>query len=296
MILPFIKQYFKYQFFILVCCICLCSCKRPAPKEYSYNAKGYYYKLISFTNDTVYYQPGYMARLAVAFSTQADSVFWDSHNNINDNFFMQVDSLGTDNFLKHYSSKCFVGDSACMLIKPADFFKQQFKADQVPFFSKKDSVVKVHFKVKEILSPDQFAAVNQNLYKKEQQQIDAFIKANPGATEDAMGVYWIEKPKEINVQSYPPGSVITLSYRATYLNGRFLEASPPRFEYITGTPDQLLKGLNYVIGKIKIGQNAKIILPSRLAFGENGSANGIVAPYTPLLYEIKIIDVKNNPA
>ena len=48
--------------------------------------------------------------------------------------------------------------------------------------------------------------------------------------------------------------------------------------------------IHYVIKRLKKGQNAKIILPSRLAFGENGSSNGTIAPYTPLIYEIKIIE------
>jgi FKBP-type peptidyl-prolyl cis-trans isomerase len=67
-----------------------------------------------------------------------------------------------------------------------------------------------------------------------------------------------------------------------------LEKSPANFEFTYGSPEQVLKGLNYVIGKLKFSQSVKIILPSRLAFGENGSSNGVVPPYTPLIYEVKV--------
>jgi FKBP-type peptidyl-prolyl cis-trans isomerase len=63
---------------------------------------------------------------------------------------------------------------------------------------------------------------------------------------------------------------------------------------VYGTPDQVLKGINYVIPRLKVGQSAKIILPSRLAFGEKGSSNGTVPPFTPLLYEITLNDIKIN--
>ncbi|MGZ3885263.1 MAG: FKBP-type peptidyl-prolyl cis-trans isomerase [Bacteroidia bacterium] len=43
---------------------------------------------------------------------------------------------------------------------------------------------------------------------------------------------------------------------------------------------------------MKKGDFVKIILSSWLAFGETGSSNGTIPPFTPLLYEIKLIEVK----
>jgi FKBP-type peptidyl-prolyl cis-trans isomerase len=65
-----------------------------------------------------------------------------------------------------------------------------------------------------------------------------------------------------------------------------------QLEFTYGTPDQLIKGLNIVIGTLKKGEFVKIIVPSRLAFGEKGSSNGSIQPYTPLVYNLKIIDIK----
>lgn len=273
----------------------LLSCGRAKKHTYSYHAGGYYYHLLAFSSDTFSYRPDHIVHLAASFKTQADSVFWDSYNNLNDNFFTDVDSAARDNFIKQYSSGCSAGDSASLLIRASDFFRQQFKSDKVPYFCKNDSVVKVDLKVKRILNPVEFAAIILNLRVKEQAQINDYIERCCDNTvhEDPLGFYWLSKQAgQEGGAGLKPGAVIRLSYRGTFLNGRFLEASPAGFEYIYGTPEQLLKGLNYVIGRIKIGQNAKIILPSRLAFGENGSTNGTVPPFTPLLYEIKITEVK----
>ena len=271
------------------------SCGRAKKNTYAYHPGGYYYHLVAFSTHTFSYSPGNMLHLAASFKTQGDSVFWDSYNNLNDNFFIAVDSAARHNFIKHYSSRCSAGDSISLLIKTGAFFKQQFKSSQVPYFCKNDSVVKVDLKVKRILGPVEFKAINTDLGQKEQRQINDYIERSRDGvvTEDSLGFYWIGKTAgQERLVPLKPGALVKLSYRGTYLNGRFLEASPKNFEIIYGTPEQLLKGLNYVIGRIKIGQNAKIILPSRLAFGENGSTNGTVPPFTPLLYEIKITEVK----
>ena len=42
------------------------------------------------------------------------------------------------------------------------------------------------------------------------------------------------------------------------------------------------------------GEKAKIIIPSQLAFGENGSSTGIVPPYTSVIYEVTMLKV-NDP-
>jgi hypothetical protein len=34
-----------------------------------------------------------------------------------------------------------------------------------------------------------------------------------------------------------------------------------------------------------------VIIPSYLAFGSSGSSSGIVPPYTPVLYRMRIIEV-----
>ncbi len=272
------------------------ACKRNNKEHFSYNALGYYYKLISFNSTASTYQPNSVAWIDATFATQSDSVFWDSRNNFNDNFFVPVDSFATNNFLKNYISKLTVSDSACLMIRTKDFYKQQFNSDKISFFSEKDTVVKVNIKVRRILTADEYTNRTVNLLKQEAEHIEAYYKSPQEfeMSRDSLGFYWIEKPPPSDLPVTVYSNTVTLSYRGTFLNGRIFEKSPANFEVSYGTPDQLIKGLNYVIKRLKKGQNAKIILPSRLAFGENGSTNGIIAPYTPLIYEIKIIDVKTN--
>ncbi len=280
-------------FFLFLLLIIGCGNKRE--KHFSYNKLGYYFQLISFNSTASVYQAKNIAWLDVSFKTQSDSVFWDSRNNFNDNFFIEIDSSSKTNFLKNYISKLTVLDSAGLMIRTKDFFLQQFRSDKVPFFSAGDTVVKVDVKIRQILTPAEYKSRTVNLLRQETEQIEAYFNSPRDfeMARDTFGFYWVSKPKPSELPIIAYKNIVKLNYLGSYLNGRVFERSPDNFEISYGTPDQLIKGLNYVIKRLKKGQNAKIILPSRLAFGENGSSNGTIAPYTPLIYEIEIIDVKN---
>jgi len=61
-----------------------------------------------------------------------------------------------------------------------------------------------------------------------------------------------------------------------------------------GDTAQVITGLEIGIKKMREGGKAKIIIPSQLAFGENGSSTGIVPPYTSVIYEVTMLKV-NDP-
>ena len=265
-------------------------------KDFSYHPSGYYYRLISFDSDSSAYRPDKIAWVTASFKTQSDSVFWDSFNNLNDKFYLENDSSEKDNFLKNYISKCSASDSACVLIKPEDFYRQLFKTASIPFFSRNDTVVKVNFKVKRVLNKDEFVKIQHNLEKNEKAQIKRYFGTlvEMEAARDPLGFYWVDLTEGSGSEFPKAGDNISIRYKGSYLNGRFLEQSGSDFEFIYGTPDQVLKGINYVIGRLKLGGNAKIILPSRLAFGEKGSSNATVPPFTPLVYEIQLTKLQTN--
>ncbi len=278
----------------LLAALLLQGCGKKQKEGFVYRYPGYYYRLLSFGTDSFGYRPQHIAWLGAAFKTQSDSVFWDSYNNLNDRFFMSIDSATADNFIRSCASGLAIDDSVCLLIKTGDFFLQQFGTDSIPFFSKNDSVVKVDLKLRQVLSPAEFAQLGSDLRRAENNQIENFFDSPQGfeAARDALGFYWLSQPAPSLLPAIEEGDLVTMAYRGYFLNGRPFEHSAANFEYVYGTPDQVLKGLNYVTGRLKLGQTAKILLPSRLAFGESGSSNGIVPPFTPLIYELKIIDVK----
>ena len=52
-----------------------------------------------------------------------------------------------------------------------------------------------------------------------------------------------------------------------------------------------MKGLNYAIKLLKIGDKSKIIIPSYLGFGMSGYGK-LVPPYSTLLLNVKLLNIK----
>lgn len=287
MMLRFIKHFIS-----VVICIHLFACAESNKKsEFSHHKLGYYYHVLAFSKQNKPIKANEIVWLNIQFKTQSDSVFWDSFNNLNDCFFVSIDSSSATNLLTNYISTCSLLDSSCMLIKTNIFFKQQFKNKKTPFFSKNDSIVKIFFKIKKVFNLQEFSEFKQDLDKIEQDQIKNYIIKfkDQHITKDSLGIYWIEKPKTRTAKgNFKTGDLLSIKYEGYFLNGRMIENSITNFEYRYGTPDQLIKGLNYVIKCLKKGEKAKIILTSHLAFGELGSMNQLIPPFTPLIYTIKI--------
>jgi len=274
------------------------SCKQKTVSEYSYHQPGYYVKLLSFSEKQKTCKGPCVAWLDVAFSTQADSVFWDSYNNLGDRYYLAVDSNDKQNFLAHYVSRCAEGDSFCLLTNPAAFYRQQFKSDRLPFFSEHDTIVKAYVKVKSLMSEKDFESLTRDFLDNERSQILKFYGTIPEA-EAALtpeGYYLVDPPEPFYAEEVSVGDQVTISYAGYFLNGKLLERSSSDFSFTYGAPGQVLDGLNIVIGRLNVGQTVKIILPSPLAFGEKGSSDKTVPPFTPLLYELKLKSINKYPS
>lgn len=273
--------------------ILLGGCNPSRQHRFHFKTPGYWYQLLAFDKESHDIRQGSVAKVSAVFKTQHDSVFFDTHNDLKDLFFVHVDTAARENFMRHAISYAAEGDSACILIQPAHFFKQQYN-NKVPWFCEKDTVVKVFYKVTKIFSASEYAELTRNIENREQQEIERFFGSAMAyeSAKDSLGFFWVERPASTGTVTAIAGDAVILSYEGGFLNGRIIDVSPPNFQITYGTPDQLVKGLNYVIGRLKKGQTSKIILPSRLAFGENGSSNGSVPPFTPMLYKITILDIK----
>ncbi len=90
------------------------------------------------------------------------------------------------------------------------------------------------------------------------------------------------------------GKEIVIHYQGRSLDGKVFDDSrsmvaPLRFVF--GNEDQVLKGLEIALSQMHLHEKAEVILPSWLAFGASGSADGRVPPYTTVVYQIEVLDL-----
>ncbi len=89
------------------------------------------------------------------------------------------------------------------------------------------------------------------------------------------------------------GDAVSIAYVARGLDGTVYDdtykgGTPLSFRL--GDPGQVIRGLEIGLRKLGPGDKATIIIPSQFAFGDDGSAAGIVPPFTTVIYELEVLN------
>jgi FKBP-type peptidyl-prolyl cis-trans isomerase len=89
------------------------------------------------------------------------------------------------------------------------------------------------------------------------------------------------------------GKQVTVHYSGSFLNGEIFDSSYDRNEPFTFTlgVGEVIKGWDEGIALLKTGGKARLIIPSNLAYGEEG-AGGIIPPYTPLVFDVELLNIE----
>ena len=279
--------------------LCFGCTKQEQIVGYMRDSNGFYYRLLALGDGNENPKLDNVVVLDAEMKTLTDSVFWDTKHDATNGFYVVLNANLLSGSCNHYFLKMVEGDSASLLIRPSVFFRNYFDT-VTPSFCKNDSLVKFNVKLNQIISKQEYLTLKGNVQGQdiedtelqELQIIDSYLLQHYKFVKaDGNGIYTIKKTVT-NLEQVNLGKKIKVSYQGSFLDGKPIDLTEQTIEYVYGTPDQLIKGLNIVIGSLKKGETTKIILPSRLAFGELGSSNGSVPPYSSLVYNIKIIDIK----
>ncbi len=129
----------------------------------------------------------------------------------------------------------------------------------------------------------------------EDSTLSRFLTGDAGQWQRYMGVYYqLDRmnPKRPEVAS---GQTVTIAYSARFLDdGRVFDDTHAAGQPLTfrlGDQGQVVKGLEIAVHLLPKKGKGRFILPSGLAFGASGSSSGIVPPWTPVLYEVEVMEV-----
>jgi peptidylprolyl isomerase len=115
-----------------------------------------------------------------------------------------------------------------------------------------------------------------------------------GATTTASGLQFLEVAPGTGAAP-KPDDIITMNYIATLPDGTelantFTNNQPVKFVW---GHKSLIPGWEEGIGLMKVGSRAKLVIPSDLAYGPNGS--GSIPPNSPLIIEVQIVSAVPSP-
>ena len=144
---------------------------------------------------------------------------------------------------------------------------------------------------------DFFLASNKEIIKIEDLMIDSLIKlSSQEFIRDSTGIRYLINKKHDQLKSImaKEGDVVQVAYDCVVFENvnSFNDVTMlDTLVFQIGYSKQM-KGVNYAIKLLKVGESAKIIIPSYLGFGVSGYGE-LVPPYSTLLLNIKLLNVKS---
>lgn len=207
-------------------------------------------------------------------------------------FFQIQDSKGLDSLLQLFH----FGDSLSIILDQKEL-KDYFHFYHLRKSTKKKAVLNICIKEKYATAEQAELALDSllELRKEREAGLLAGLLAKTKNIEKIGNIYR-KQMLEGSGPAIQQGSEISIHYKGKFINGYVFDDSYERTEalnFVYGKQLQVLDGLNIGLNKMKEGGKLKIYISSQSGFGEGGSLMGIVPPFTPLIYEIEIIKVKN---
>jgi FKBP-type peptidyl-prolyl cis-trans isomerase len=126
----------------------------------------------------------------------------------------------------------------------------------------------------------------------EDKAIQDYLTANDlTAEKTAEGLYYIIT-KEGTGDRANITSTVTVHYRGYLLDGSVFDSSYDRAEKSTFPLANVIEGWQLGIPKLKEGGSGKLLIPSKLAYGDRGQPNSIIGANEPLVFDIELFIVK----
>ncbi|CAC9976910.1 peptidyl-prolyl cis-trans isomerase A (cyclophilin A) [Flavobacterium sp. CF108] len=89
------------------------------------------------------------------------------------------------------------------------------------------------------------------------------------------------------------GKTVSVHYEGSLENGKVFDSSYPRkkpIEFKLGV-GQVIEGWDEGIALLQVGDKARFVIPSDLAYGPSG-AGGVIPPNATLIFDVELMDVK----
>ena len=288
------KKVIVFVFVLLV----IASCSKDSKyKGFSKNDAGIYYRLHSFGESKKQVKPGDYITSDITYKKMNDSVFFKGRRKF------QISEPSFEGSIDGCFLMLTESEKATFILPVKSFFSRTLEASVPSFFNESDSLkvvvdlIEVQRKKEFLREKEAFLNWIKDFGDYEKVQLQQFLEEkNIEAKPTKSGLYRVVLEKG-NGTEVEKGDTVVIHYEGKFLNGKFFDSTIQRkqpLEFVYGTKMQVIEGLDEIIGKMQEGEKALAILPSEKAFGKTGSSTGIIPPYTSVIYEIDLVEVRKN--
>ena len=187
------------------------------------------------------------------------------------------------------------GDSATFVIRADSFLLKNAFLTRLPDFIDDKSRIIFDIRMLNVQSLEELEREKELAriegLKNEEEAINTYIlENNISVNPDINGLYFVPIRRGTGKQAMA-GHRVSVHYTGKFLDGTVFDSS-----YSRGKPIEFELGRGYVITgwdqgilKMRKGGKALLLIPSDIGYGKG---RGQIPPYTPLVFEVELIDVK----
>jgi len=295
--------------FVALLAVIITSCGKSKYPGFKETDNGLYYKFHIENKDAKKPAVGDILVAELTVRTADSTLFTNSGN---PQRLFKLDTSYYKGDLNEGLSMMGIGDSATFIIS-ADSLK---KVMNLPPFIKPGEVLYYDIKIKEIISKDVAEKEKNEMMVKQQKMVEE-AKANESKdlekylTENkikvkptASGLYFIDLKKG-NGAKAEKGKKVKVNYTGKLTNGTVFDTSVEAeakksntynekrpyepIEFTLGN-GEVIPGWDEGISMMKVGGKARLVIPSKIGYGERGAGNSI-PPCAVLVFEVELVAV-----
>ena len=287
------KDFFKILlFFGATAVICSCSDKYG---DFKVADSGLQYRIIEQNENGQRPQIGDVLELNYSYETEKGKVLFESSESGRKYMKTLEKPAHTGGSIEDGLAMLHEGDSAIFKISAENFLLFSEKYGRLPegVAALDPIIIKVRLvNVMDQKDMEQYMSSRFHTGEDVEMEIlENYIKnTNITAEPTESGLYFIEK-NEGSGDYIKQGDEIVVNYTLTLADGSLVETTLGRepMTYIVGR-EKFIAGWEEAIAKMKKGSIATIIIPSKIGYGAEGK--GEIQPYSTLIFEIEILDVR----
>lgn len=136
---------------------------------------------------------------------------------------------------------------------------------------------------------ERMAAVNA----RKSQQFMAKNRGEPGVVQLPSGVQYAVIKKGNGEQKPAPDSKVTVNYRGMLIDGTEFDSTYAHGQAVSFKLSGVIPGWRDVIPRMHVGDRWKVVIPSRLAYGERGALPRI-GPNEALVFDIELLKIESD--
>ncbi len=265
-----------------------CSVLNNEHDGYAYNSRhNYYFKLLAFADTYTTAHPGDVVTAHVAYSlVDTDSLVFEIEKEVvvRDEAKLGLPLLFVD---------AHSGDSLSFIVPTSDFvmdttFPKEF--DTLMAAPEMRLTVRIKSVVDSITYCENQKALmlwKQTKADYEKYLIQQYLQQHTETFEyQKNGIY--KRIIKKGTGTFPSlSNHVTISYQGSLLNGNSINHSTTQ-DFLLGSEMQVIDGLVIVIQNMQEGERAQVIISSSYAWGEKGSSDGSIPPFSSVVFDIEL--------